>query len=142
MINIDITLVIQFVNFIILMVILNQILYRPLRRALQKRKETIEGNQQAAVDLEAQIEEKMARYEQQLQDAKLKGNQERTAMRQAAAEEESKVLGSAHQEASASLQQIKVKVAGEATAAREALKAETSTLADLIASKVLGRALK
>lgn len=142
MINIDITLVIQFVNFIILMVILNQILYRPLRRALQKRKETIEGNQQAAVDLEAQIEEKMARYEQQLQDAKLKGNQERTAMRQAAAEEESKVLGSAHQEASASLQQIKVKVAGEATAAREALRAETSTLADLIASKVLGRALK
>jgi F-type H+-transporting ATPase subunit b len=141
-INIDITLVIQFVNFIILMVILNQILYRPLRRALQKRKETIEGNQQAAVDLEAQIEEKMARYEQQLQDAKLKGNQERTAMRQAAAEEESKVLGLAHQEASASLQQIKVKVAGEATAAREALKAETSTLADLIASKVLGRALK
>lgn len=142
MINIDITLVIQFVNFIILMVILNMILYRPLRRVLQQRKETIEGNHQAAVDLEGQIEEKMALYEQQLHEAKLKGNQERATLRQAAAEEEAKVLGAAHQEASASLQQIKVKVAGEATAAREALKAETTALASQIASKVLGRELK
>lgn len=141
MISVDITLIIQFVNFIILMVILNLVLYRPLRRALEQRKETIEGNQQAATDLEASIEEKMTLYQKQLQEARLKGNQERAALRQMALEEEASTLGAAHQEASAKLQAIKEQVAGEAGVAREALKKETETLAGEIASKILGRTL-
>jgi len=140
-ISVDITLIIQFVNFIILMIILNMVLYRPLRRVLQQRQQTISGKQQAATDLEGQIEEKMNRYQQQLQEAKLKGNQERTALRQAALEEEAKTLGAAQQEASAQLQTIKERVAGEASAARDALKNETEALAGEIASKILGRKL-
>jgi len=140
-ISLDITLVIQFVNFIILMVILNMVLYRPLRRMLEQRKETIEGNRRAADDLEASIEEKMTRYQQQLQEARLKGNQERAALRQAALEEESKTLGEAHEQASAKLQAIREKVAGEAAVAREALKKETEALAAEIAGKILGRKL-
>ncbi|PNU20400.1 hypothetical protein C2E25_07505 [Geothermobacter hydrogeniphilus] len=141
MISLDITLIIQFVNFVILMTILNMVLYRPLRRMLEQRKETIEGNRRAADDLEASIEEKMTRYQQQLQEARLKGNQERTALRQAALEEERKTLGEAHEQASAKLQAIKEQVAGEAAVAREALKKETEALAGEIASKILGRKL-
>ncbi|ORJ58261.1 ATP synthase F0 subunit B [Geothermobacter hydrogeniphilus] len=141
MISLDITLVIQFVNFVILMAILNMVLYRPLRRMIEQRKETIEGNRRAADDLEASIEEKMTRYQQQLQEARLKGNQERAALRQAALEEESKTLGAAHEQASAKLQAIKEQVAAEAAVAREALKKETEALAGEIASKILGRKL-
>jgi len=140
-ISLDITLIIQFVNFVILMAILNMVLYRPLRRMLQQRQEAIEGNRQAATDMEASIEEKMTRYQEQLQEARLKGNQERAALRQAALEEEAKTLGTAHEEASAKLQAIKDQVASEASAAREALKNETEALAGEIASTVLGRKL-
>ena len=83
MINIDVTILIQFLNFLILMAVLNYLLFRPLRAIMQQRKETIEGSNQTAKDLEGAIEEKMTRYQDQLQEAKLKGSQERAAMRPA-----------------------------------------------------------
>jgi F-type H+-transporting ATPase subunit b len=140
-IKIDATILIQFVNFIILMVVLNIFLYRPLRSILGKRKETIENSVQGARELEVQIEAKMNRYQQQLLDAKAKGNQERSAMRQAAAEEEANILGDAHTSATDQVRSVKEKVATEAEAARSALRSETAALAEQIASKVLGRAV-
>ena len=41
MIELDGTLVLQFVNFMILLVVLNALLFKPLRAALQARKEKI-----------------------------------------------------------------------------------------------------
>ncbi|GAB4164870.1 MAG: F0F1 ATP synthase subunit B [Geothermobacteraceae bacterium] len=141
MISIDLTLVIQFINFIILMVLLNLILFRPLRRILQERRETIEGGKARAEELETAIEEKLARYEEQLQEARVKGGQERAALRQAAQEEEARILAAAHEEASGNLKKIKDQVANEAEAARQALRAESEAIASQIASRVLGRSL-
>ena len=141
MISIDWTIFLQFVNFIVLMVVLNAILYRPLRNILKQRKETIDGSHSRAHELEAQIEEKMARYEDKLQDAKLKGNQEKNKLRQAAANEEATLLGQAREEASQRLQTVKSQVAGEAATAGKKLKADAESLANSIATKILGRAL-
>jgi len=140
-IKLDIALLIQFVNFIILLILLNSILFRPIRRIMQQRKETIDGGHSRAKELEGAIEEKMARYQAQLQEAKLKGNQERAEMRQAAASEEMSVLGAAQDEASAHLQQIKNRVAAEAASAQKTLRNETEALAAQVAAKVLGRAI-
>jgi len=70
-INIDVTILIQFVNFLVLMAVLNFLLFRPLRAIMQQRKETVEGSYQNAKELEVEIEAKMTRYQEQLQDAKL-----------------------------------------------------------------------
>jgi len=140
-INIDVTILIQFVNFLILMAVLNYLLFRPLRAVLQKRKETIEGSYQTAKDLEGAIEEKMTRYHEQLQEAKLKGGQERAAMRQAAGEEEARILGDARSAAATHVQSIRDRVSVEAKAASDQLKGETEAIANEIATKVLGRAL-
>lgn len=137
----DWTIFLQFVNFIVLMVVLNAILYRPLRNMLKHRKETIDGSRERATDLEAQIDEKMARYEEKLQEAKLKGNQEKAQLRVAAASEEATILGKARDEATARLQVVKDKVAGEAAAAGKKLKSDAEGLATDIATKILGRAL-
>ncbi len=141
MIKIDWTIGLQFLNFLVLMWILNIILYRPLRAMLARRRETIEGSHARAKELAGQIDEKMARYQQQLQEARQKGAQEKAQMRQLAATEESKILTGAHHEASEQIEKIKNQVASEAAVARKALRAETDTLAGLIAAKVLGRAL-
>ncbi|WP_432822379.1 ATP synthase F0 subunit B [Trichloromonas sp.] len=141
MIEVDWTIWIQFANFFVLMAVLNFLLYRPLRGILNRRRETIDGSYAKAKELEAQINEKMERYQEQLQAAKLKGNEERAEMRKAAAGEEAEILGKAQAKATAQLQEIKSKVAGEADAAAKALKKETEGLASQIASKVLGRAL-
>lgn len=141
MIKIDVTILIQFVNFLILLAALNYLLYRPLRAMLQQRKEKIDGALQNAKELEGQIEEKMKRYQDQLQDAKLKGSQERAAMRQAAGEEEARILSEAHASAGQHIQSVREQVNAEARAASEQLKQQTEALAGDIAAKVLGRAL-
>jgi len=140
-IKLDVAILIQFINFCVLMAILNVLIYRPLREVLRKRKETIDACTGTAEGLEAQIEEKMNRYQQQLQAAKQKGSQERSEMRQAAAQEEARILGAAQDAAVAHVQSIKQKVADEAGAARKVLQGQTEAIAGQIAAKVLGRAL-
>jgi F-type H+-transporting ATPase subunit b len=141
-IKVDWTIWLQFVNFFVLMAVLNFLLYRPLRDILNRRRETIDGSYAKAKELEAQINEKMERYQEQLQTAKLKGNEERAELRKAASGEEAEILGKAHSRAAEQLQEIKKKVAGEADAAAKMLKKETVALATQIASKVLGRTLR
>ena len=142
MISIDWTMLVQFVNFLVLMAVLNILLYRPLRSVMNSRQEAIDGGYQKACDLESSISEKMESYENKLQQAKLEGSEEAASLRSEAAKEESVVLGDARSAADKSLAALKSSVAVEAEEARKILNKETKTLARVIASKVLGRKVK
>ena len=139
MIKLDWTLLLQFANFMILLVALNVLLFKPLRAVMAARKGTIDGDLGKARALDAQIQAQVAEYETKLQEARQRGSQERTALRQAAQAEESRLLGAANEKASHRLQMLKEQVAGEAEAARQGLRGETEALARQIAGKVLGR---
>ena len=139
MIKLDWTLLLQFANFIILLVVLNALLFKPLRAVLAARKATIDGDLAKARSLDEQIKSQLAEYEAKLQGARQRGNQERMALRQAAQSEEARLLGSANEKASQRLQALKDQVAGEAETARQELRGETEALARQIAGKVLGR---
>ena len=52
------TLWLQFANFFVLMFVLNFLLYRPLRKVLAERRETVDGSYSKAKKLEEQIERK------------------------------------------------------------------------------------
>jgi len=140
-IKIDWTIGVQFANFFILIFVLNVLLFRPYRALLARRRETIDGSLSKARDLEAQIEGKMASYQDQLQQAKLKGNQEKVEMRRQAADEETKIISAAREEAGQQLTRIKEQVAAEATKAQTTLREDARSLGDRIAAKVLGREL-
>ncbi len=141
MISLDWTLGLQFVNFIILLIILNKLLYRPIQKILAERRETIDGSHAQAKDLEADIEEKMQRYQEQLNQAKTAANDERNKLKKAANEEEATLLAEAQGKATERLQAIKSQVAAEAAEASKTLKSEAKTLAGQIATKILGREL-
>ena len=141
MIEINWTLLVQFANFMILMAVLNALLFKPLRAALQARKETIEGSRAKVQDIDEQVQAQISRYEAQLQEARLQGSQERAQLRKTAQEEEGRILGGANQVAAERLQTIKAQIQEEAGAARQALRNETESLAKEIAGKVLGRAV-
>jgi len=140
-IKLDWTLFLQFANFMILMVVLNALLFKPLRAALQARREAIESSKAKVHDIDEQVQAQIARYEAQLQDARLQGAQERATLRKAGQEEEARILGAANQTAAEKLQTIKEQIQGEAGTARQALRDETEDLAREIAGKVLGRAI-
>lgn len=141
MISVDWTLGLQFVNFIILLIVLNKLLYKPLAKIIAERREKIEGSYARAKDLQADIDEKMARYQKQLSDAKALANAERAKLKKAASEEEAGMLAEAHEKASARLQSIKEQVAAEAADASKTLQKEAKSLAGQIATKILGREL-
>lgn len=141
MIELNWTLFLQFANFMILMAVLNALLYKPLRAALQARKDTIEGSRAKVQDIDEQVQAQIARYEAQLQEARQQGGEERAALRKTAQEEEARILGGANQKAAEKLQSIKEQIQEEAGVARQTLRNETKTLAQDIAGKVLGRAV-
>jgi len=140
-IKLDWTLLLQFANFMVLLLVLNALLYKPLRAVLAARKATIDGDLAKARALDEEIQAQVAEYEAKLQDARQRGSQERMALRQAALAEEAKMLGVANEKASQRLQSLKEQVAGEAEAARQTLRSETEALARQVAGKVLGRSL-
>lgn len=141
MIKLDWTLFLQFANFMILLVVLNVLLFKPLRNVLAARKATIDDDLAKARSLDEQIQAQVAEYEAKLQEARLRGSQERSALRKAALSEEASQLGAANEKASRRLQTLKEQIAGEAESARQGLRGETQALAREIAGKVLGRSL-
>ena len=142
MISVDWTMLVQFVNFLVLMLVLNILLYRPLRKVMSERQDAIDGGHQKARDLDEAINEKVERYEGQLQQAKLEGSTQAAALRTEATKEESVILGEARAAADKSVADLKASVAVEAEQARKVLTGETKSIASAIASKVLGRNVK
>lgn len=142
MISIDWTILVQFVNFLVLMLILNVLLYRPLRKVMAERQEGIAAKHQKARDLEVSINEKMEHYEKKLHEAKVDAGQAAASIRKDAAKSEATILGSARKEANRHLDLIKVQIGKQAETARSGLKKETQDLAAAIAGKVLGRKVK
>jgi len=137
----DWTLFLQMANFIILILILNVVLYKPIRNILNERKKKIhdaegdiEGAKQNAQEAEQAFKTKMG-------DAKLKGHQEKEALKQAGQDEEKRLLDEMNQQAQAELEAVRAQIAKDAEAARGKLKGEIDAYSGAIAEKILGRAV-
>ena len=139
MINLNWTIWLQFANFMVLLVILNFLLYRPLRALIAERRQKIEGGHRQAKELETRVNEKMAHYQERLQEAKHKGSQEKALIRDAALKEEAGILSAAHDKAASHLKTIKNQVSPEAVKAGRTQRPEAQELAAEIDGKVLGR---
>lgn len=141
MISVDWTLGLQFINFVILLLVLNKILYQPLQKIMTERRQNIDGSHAKVKSLEVSIEDKMKLYQQQLNEARTLANEERNRLRKIATTEETKILGEANAKATIQLNTIKTQVAVEAGKASQTLKGDVQTLAGQITTKILGREL-
>jgi F-type H+-transporting ATPase subunit b len=140
-INLDITFIIQIVNFLILMLVLNVLLYKPVRKFLADRTAEIAGGHEKAAEVDRDVQDKMTQYEDRLREAKIKASEERGILKKAALAEETSILDKARKEATDSVNALKGQVAKEAAEAREYLKEQTQSLSLEICEKVLGRRL-
>lgn len=141
MINLDLSFVIQLVNFLLLIVVLNLFLYKPLRGVLEERQKKLAGARARAEEVDAEVAAKMAEYERRLREMKAQTGAERGEMKKEAVRYEAELLEKARSEAAASLAAIKNRIAGEAAEARRALEKEAERLSTEICEKVLGRSL-
>ncbi|SNB47556.1 ATP synthase F0 subunit B [Geobacter sp. DSM 9736] len=141
MINLDLTFVIQLINFLVLMLVLNIFLYKPLRKVLSEREKEISGARQRAAGVDSDVQEKVALYEARLREVKLQAHERRGAMLKEAQAEEAATLEKARKEASDTIGAIKGKVAQEAADAKNLLREQARSLSLEICEKVLGRSL-
>lgn len=141
MIELNFAYVIQLINFGILVLVLNIFLYKPLRKILSERQQTINSARDKASSVDAEVQEKMTQYETRLHAAKSEAAVKRAEALKAAQTEETAVLESARKQAANSLETIRSKVASEAATARELLKKQAEALSGDICEKILGRSL-
>ena len=141
MINLDLAFVFQLVNFLVLVLILNAFLYKPIRKVLADRAEQVRAAKAKAVDVDQEVQAKVALYEARLREVKAKAAEERMAMIKEAQAEEAALVEKSRTEAAASLAAIKKRISDEAADARNLLREQARGLSLQICEKVLGRSL-
>ena len=140
MVEINWTVWIQIINFLILIFALNAILYKPIRKILLERKTKVEGLTHGIDSANQKAEEKDLAFSVGLREARAKGQKEKEAMIQAAAEEEREIIGKIMEKARTELDTVKSQVAKDVDAVKAALEKDLDAFADAISQKILGRA--
>ncbi len=138
-ISIDKSLFMQIVNFVLLIVILNSILYRPIREAIKRRMEKFKQDQDEITRLKTEAEEKLRAFQMAIEEAKKKGMEQREALRQEAKAEEKTLLEGVYKEVEEQLAQVKEQISKDMEQVKAKLQGEAKKFAFEIAEKILGR---
>ncbi len=139
LIDIDLTVLVQFGLFLILFVVSNKLLFQPYLALRERRRTGIEGARAEAERMTAQAEGKLADYEKQLASARHRANEEGRKVRGEGIAHEKEVTDKARAEAQKAIDEASARMRAETDAARLQLLPQASTLAKQIASKLLGR---
>ncbi|MDQ3364600.1 MAG: ATP synthase F0 subunit B [Myxococcota bacterium] len=139
LIDIDLTVVVQFALFLILMFATNKLLFQPYLALRERRTAGIDGARGEAQRMTAEADAKLADYEKSLSIARDRANEEGRKVRGEAAAHERDVTEQARAHAQIAIDEAQAKMRAEAEAARGQLLPQADALASRIASKLLGR---
>ncbi len=131
---------IQLINFLVLLWILNLVFFKPVRKVLIQRKETIDGLEEGVEKLAQEVVEKDNAFKNGLKEARAKGLKEKEAFIEQASQEEKEIIEKINKQAQAKLAEIKEQVAKETEKARVELENNIKSYAREIGEKILGRA--
>jgi len=140
-IDINLSFVFQLVGFLLLILILNIFLYKPIRKILAERSDELLSAKERAEVVDQEIQAKMAEYEARLRDMKSNTTDERGQLTKEAQAEENAILELARKEATDSINTIKTRISAEVSDARVILQEQARSLSKDICEKVLGRSL-
>lgn len=141
MIKIDWTLLIQAVNFFLLLGILQKLVFKPFLKVMGERRGEVDGALSRVRELEERNVAQQADYEGRLEAARNVAQEQRETFRREAAEQEAQLLTAAHDEAAVRLSAVRQRIAAEQAEAGALLRQEANTLGEAIARKLAGRAL-
>lgn len=132
---------IQIALFALLIAPINKILFQPVMRVLEERREQIEGARARAETMQAEADGVLKDYETALRGAREQVEDERKIRVEAARDERIRLTGVARAGAEERVTTARSEVAGALEEARTQMKREAHELARDAASRVLGREL-
>lgn len=141
MINVDVTLFIQMVNFLLLLVLMNLVLYRPIRRLVAQRNELV-SKQRAGIDkAESEAQRAIREFEERLKAARAAGREKVQEMKETAYRVEKDLLSQAAEEAAREVQAVRERIQKEIGQVRTQLQAQIQVFSKDMAQRILGRSL-
>jgi F-type H+-transporting ATPase subunit b len=129
----------QLIPFLIALVGLHFIIFKPMLKYLEEREQSVARDRSAATGLQEQVQQKVAALEDKLTVARAEANAERVRLREQIREEEQTILERARERADVMVSEARTEIAAEREAASRTLRAETEALSQAIAKSVLGR---
>jgi len=133
----DGTLFIHIALILIMIWVLNRTLFRPINRILNAREKAIGGADGAAGGILKDVDEKEAKYNSSLLDARTEGYSLIEIEQKAAVEEREKTLSEVKAEVAATFDSGKSELEKQAAAARASIGANAETMADKITASIL-----
>ena len=141
MITIDITVLIQIINILILIVIMNAVLYKPVRTVLAKRKEKLAELANSIETFKKNAELRREEINRKLNDARSKAKEEIEKARSAAQTSTAESLAQVRQEALANKTAQLDEIKKQFTDAQQQLSGQIDSFASDMAAKILGRSI-
>lgn len=142
MVEINITIVYQMINFLVMIFILNLLLYKPILSIIEKRQKNFEDSENEIKRLNETIESKMVAYEEKVRQAKLKAVEEKGEIVKEGADKAKEIIEAVRSEVPGMMDGFRAKLDAEVGAARAFLSGKSKELSVEIAEKVLGRSVQ
>lgn len=140
-INLDFSLFVQMVNFLLLMLVMNYFLYRPIRKILDERKTLFNRLKDKAAKAKTEIESGEAEKVRLNTESLRQGLGLKSEFVAKAHEQEKILLTEANEQAQRQINDGRAKLSLSLNDARESLKKEVEGIAKDITEKILGRVI-
>ncbi len=141
MITIDLTMLIQIANMLLLIVVLNAVLYKPIRSIIEERQKKIGGLDEGIDQFKKNAVLRQDEFGQKMKDARIRAKKEFEAARNAALAESTEKLAGVRKEVDAQKTGQLAEIEKQFAVAQSELQGQISGFASEMAGKVLGRAL-
>ncbi len=138
--QINITTLVIAVMFLVLVVILNSLIFKPLIAVLEKRKSQIEEGEEARIKAEKTVQESLAAYREKVHEARKKAQANRQNLLKESEMAREEKIASSREKALAMVQAAATELDQQVGSARSSLEQESRVIAQQIVSSVLARA--
>ena len=139
--DIDLTFILQFSIFLIVLVGLNGILFKPFQALLEEREKRIEGNNEEAQRLSLLASQDQGAYETRISEAKMVAQRERESLRIEGRDEGRDLISDVRNELGEVMAETRAQVGVAEQEASQALAGDIEVLSRQVVEKVLGRQL-
>ena len=142
LISLDKSLVIQAINFGLLLFILIKLLYKPLLAKMNERTEAIRSSLEEAKAARAEAERERAEHAAKLQASLAEAQSIRATALKDAAEEQRRLVDAARAEAARLVEAARSEMAQDVRRARQELRQELADLATSVAERLIRKSLR
>lgn len=138
----DVSVIIQIINFIVLAVVLNYLLFKPIRGIIAQRAEKMAT---LSSEIESDTDSATAKGEQmdrELSEARRQGVDAKEQFKEEGHSEERQIIDLATQEMEKAVTEVREQISEEIGQARDELKNQVQEFGQDLAQKILGRSIQ